>query len=271
MSIAIFFFTMVMAFIVYKLISKEQYSAKEKPSWKKLIYWGTLLFISGIFNMLMYTENSSPYRLSTHLDKETLDLAVFLIVSCLIIQIISPSIFFKRINGGIKAIFKKVKLRKLKKKNIDNGEKANNMDKLAHKKTDIPIVEKTKFYSDNSRESQEKDFELFLNTLCWLSFSFVIVTKIFFALIAFINGSDAFTAFSDGTLSKYSKVQKQLNYISSIMLLCTLPISFRQILFYLSKLRKSTGPSNLNKERNSVQYERYMLIQKNLDKEHKKL
>jgi hypothetical protein len=54
-------FTILITFFVCKYISREPYMAREKPTWKKLVYWWGLLFASVIFNMIVYANNSYSY------------------------------------------------------------------------------------------------------------------------------------------------------------------------------------------------------------------
>lgn len=271
MLIAFSFFTLIIILAIYRVINKERNISQEKPLWKKLVYWETILFLSTVFNIIMYINNASVYKLSSYINNGILDLLIFIVFSCSIIQLISPSMFSGKINHGIKEFFKKLLIKDPAKKSFNNNESLSNANSLVHNKEDVYPIETNATCSNNSREFQEKHFELFLNTLCMLSFSFVIFINVFFTIMSSIYGFNTLVAASSSEFIKYKHMQEQLDYISCIFLIFALSIAIRQTLFYLVKLRRCTQPVNTNKEYNSASYERYILIQKRLNKSHEKL
>lgn len=271
MLIAFSFFTLIIILAIYRVINKERNISQEKPLWKKLVYWETILFLSIVFNIIMYINNASVYKLSSYINNGILDLLIFIVFSCSIIQLISPSMFSGKVNHGIKVFFKKLMIKDPAKKSFNNNESLSNVNSLVHNKADVYPIETNTACTNNLKEFQEKNFELFLNTLCMLSFSFVIFINIFFTIMSSIYGFNTLAAASSSEFIKYKHVQEQLDYISCVFLIFTLSIAIRQTLFYLIKLRSCTQPVNTNKEYNSASYERYMLIQKRLNKSHEKL
>ncbi|MGF7057799.1 hypothetical protein [Brassicibacter mesophilus] len=270
MSITIFIFTLIIAFVVYRLICKEQYLSKNKPLWKNLIYWGVVLFISIIFNMVIYADTTFALEMSYYLNSQTIEMLITLVLSCLIIQLISPSIFLRKAINSTKEALKKLKQSKNAKRDINSEEIVNIKDIPSSEKPSVFLVKNNESHYNNTKELQEKDFELLLNILCWLSFSFVIFIEIFFVITSWIYGVDPVGSSAYDQLSKNMSIHHQLRDISNIILFFTLPISIRQILYYLAKLRKFTEAPN-KEELNSVQFEKYTLIQKHLNGVHKKL
>lgn len=254
----------MIAFIIYRIVNKERHISREKPLWKKLIYWEVILFLSIIFNIILYTSNTSIYGLPIHINSETLGFIIFLAASCLIIQLLSPSMPFGKLAKSIKKLIKNHASKKNTEKLVI-AENISNVNISTHKKLDIYPIEDNTICPDNSKDFQEKAFELFLNTLCILSFSFVIFLNIFFSIIPSAFGS------LNSEFVKYKSIPEQMNCISCILLLFTLSTAIRQTIFYLIKLRKYDPSQNANKENNSPQYERYMLVQKHLNKANEKL
>lgn len=249
MIMAGFLFTLLIVYIVCRLIGKEPYMAKEKPIWKKLIYWAGILFISITFNILLYSSSNYSYKLSIELNDEGVYIFIWLILSYLLIQLLSPSMFLGR-------LFKNVITALTHKGTANNGNLPHSESVTSLKQTAV------------KKSFEEKDFELFLNTLCRLSFSFVIFINLFFIAA---NSVFAISPYIQDKLSQYGNTQDQLNFISRIMVFLTLPIAFRQILFYLSKLKKSSADTNGISNHDSLRYERYMLVQKRLKNAHRRL
>ncbi|MDP4089216.1 MAG: hypothetical protein Q8930_08120 [Bacillota bacterium] len=251
MIIAGFLFTLLIVLIICRIISREPYLAKEKPVWKKLVYWAGILFVSITFNILLYANNNYSFKLFIDINNEGIYILLWLILCYFIIQLLSPSMFLGRLLRGISS-----KIRKDESSKLVPGDGARNRT--------LPAAENTAAYNEGIREWSlgEKDFELFLNTVCWLSFSFVI----FINLIPIAAGS-----YMQGQFLQYGDIQDQLNYVSRIMVFFTLPTALRQILFYLSKLKKSSGRIKDTSKRDSLRYERYMLVQKHLKGTNKRL
>lgn len=267
MFILIFSFTLFIAFNIYKLTGREQYMTREKPIWKKLIYWGSILFISIIFNVIMYSGNKDTYRLSSYINNDNLELIILLILCCLSIQLLSPTLFGMKLAGDVKAFIRKLAYKKSPEKDMAEDKNINYSELSPGKKSNIFSAEKAKPQPGNLKDLQEKDFELFLNSLCWLAFTFVFFIILFSVIITYGANNNVL----DISASESSTAREQLNYIASVMLIFTLPIAIRQILFYLSRLRHSTDVIDKNLELNSMRYQKYMLIQKRLVKSNKRL
>lgn len=231
--------------------------AREKPTWKKLVYWGGLLFASVIFNMIVYVNNSYSYKLSIDPKGEGIYIFLWLVLVCVIIQLISPS----WILGGLVKRIKEAS----KGKNPSGEENGDSTGSNMIYLKGVP----DKSQNMPEKEFEEKDFELFLNTLCYLSFAFVIFVNLLFAVTndtGLIKG-----VFAQGHMAGYGNMLQQLNHVAYIMVFLTLPISVRQILFYLWKLRRPSAESKEEAKYNSSRYERYMLVQKHLKQSHRKL
>lgn len=250
MIIAGFLLTLLLTFIVCVQVGRESPLSKEKPTWKRLVYWGGIFFISIVFNMLLAANNPYSYKISISVHDEGFYLFIWLILSYLVIQLFSPSIFFKRLYLSIKKTL----------------EKAKPSPKDGSANTIPSQLEGSSQESNQNyqKEASERGFEIFLNTLCWLSFTFVILINFFYDFVP--NLYDVKISFM-----KFEDIQEQLHHISSIMIFFTLPISFRQILFYLSKLRKPSKESKEAAERNSAMYERYVMVQRRLKGSNRKL
>jgi hypothetical protein len=268
MLIAIFSFTLLCTFIIYKILSKERYTTIEKPLWKKLIYWAVILFISIIFSMVIVSNNASTYKLTSYFNRDTLELVISIILPCLIVQLISPSVvLYKKIYRKIKKIFlRRTTDRKVRREETTTDEGVSDKE-ISY----LYAKEKNSSQLSYSKESQEKDFELFLNTVCWLSFSFVILINVFFMIIAWVNSYNGVDTSLRNLLANYDVVVKQLNDICCILLILTIAISVRQIIFYLNRLRNHSEVSNNNIQHNSIQYDKYLLVRKKLSESHKKL
>jgi hypothetical protein len=243
MLIAIFLFSLLVIFALYKILCKERYKTIEKPIWKKLIYWAVMLFISMIFSALAFSVNNSTYKLSSYFNRDTLELIAFVILSCMIIQLLSPSVVLYR------KIYEKLMKNKIK-ESSDHKTSAN---------------------SNFSKDFQEKDFELLLNTLCWLSFSFIILIYGFYIIILWLQGYNKVNASFQNLSTNYDGLIKQLNDISSIWSVLALSIALRQIIFYLNRLRNHSDVSNRNMQQYSIQYDKYLLARKKLSQSHKRL
>jgi hypothetical protein len=267
MLIFIFFFTLLISFEVYKFAGKEQYKTWEKPLWKSLIYWGSILFISVIFNVIMYSNNSDAYNLSSYINNDSAELLIFFALSCLTIHLLSPSLFGEKIRVIINRFIKSSTDKKPREKAVSEDNPIGYGELSSSKVSNIYSAEKAKSFPENLKDSQEKEFEIFLNTLCWLTFIFVFFTTTFFATIGYVTGHNGIILIGE----KYSNTKEQLNYIASIMLIITLPIALRQILYYLTKLKKSSSISDNNLKMNSVRYQKYLLVQNRLSKANKRL
>lgn len=251
-----FLFTLLIVYVVCKLISREPYRAKEKSVWKKLIYWGGSLFVSIIFNIILVSNNTYSFKLSIDLKDEGIYVFLWLVLSYLVIQFLSPSMFLGKLKEGTKSVLRKFRL--IRTEHKDNASESN----MLYRENSSP-----KKQSSSDIEFGEKDFELFLKTLCWLAFSFVI----FMNLFSLMYSIEALRAYTQSEFFMNPDVQEQLTHISNIMVFFTIPICLRQIMFYLSKLKEPSAENKETSKLNAHKYERYMLIQKRLKTSNKKL
>lgn len=250
MLIAGFLLTLLLTFVVCSFIGKESPLAKKKPTWKRLVYWGGIFFTSLVFNMLLISNSPYSYKIYINIHDDGFHLLILLILSYLVIQLLSPSIFFKGLYHNIKR-----RLGKIKSSSGEVSDSAESSQQLDLSLGNSPSLE---------NESSERGFEIFLNTLCWLSFTFTIIINSVYGFMP-----DIFSI--QNSFLKFEAIQAQLHHISSIMILFTLPISFRQILFYLSKLRKPSRETKEAVERSSSMYERYVMAQRRLKRSNRKL
>lgn len=250
MLIAGFILTLLLTFIICSLIGKESPLAKRKPTWKRLVYWGGIFFTSIVFNMLLISNSPYSYKISINIHDEGFHLLILLFLSYLVIQLLSPSVFLKSFYHNTK--------RRLWKHKSSSGDISGSTE--VSQLLDLPSGN----YPSLENESSERGFEIFLNTLCWLSFAFVIIINFVYSYM-----TDIFNA--QNSLLKFDAIQEQLYHISSIMIFFTMPISFRQILFYLSKLRKPSKATKEEVERSTFMYERYALAQRRLKNSNRKL
>lgn len=265
--ILIFSFTLLIGFIVYKLTGKEKYMVTEKPLWKKLIYWGIILFISIIFNVVMYSDSKDTYRLSGYINNDNFELIIFFAFCCLAVQLLSPSLFGREISRLVKVIVRKDRHKDTSEAAFADEKNISYSEPSQGRMPNIYSMDKIKAISENFKDQQEKDFEIFLNTLCWLAFTFVIVISILFEIIGYGTASNVLSMPG----AEYETIREQLENIGSVMLIFTLSIALRQILFYLGRIRKSQSLPDKNLTLNSLRYQKYLLLQKRLGKANKRL
>lgn len=270
MKIIIYIFTLLMGFCIYKIVNKYEQSNRSKNHWKMLIYWGTIIFISIVFNVMLYVNNPSTYSLNFYLNKENLQLIFFLILSFALVHVISPSGFSGKVISKAKTRFS------FKKKTIDKTNALNSDDAIIDDSiNDMTLESKDidkKAIKPKNNFTQEKDFELFLNTLCWLAFSFVILLQILIFIVDLLQYKRIAMVSSESFINSFSIIINKLKDIASLLMLTTLPISIRQIFFYLSKLRNGEYAAISNKS-NSIKEEntKYLMVQNRLSEINKKL
>lgn len=192
------------AWIVYKL----QHRFKKKMSMvaSKLIYWTTMLFVSATFNSMLWTSYPEAYNMADYFNIQTLWLIGGVIVLYLLIQLLAPE-------GYIEKLMKRFS----KKKQATETEE----------ETSKPQAEKKTQPSYYLRESH---FETFLETLCWLGF---VATAVLGILLGTL-----------GSLEILGVVLSGLGSIVCLMMIGTVPIIIRQILFYLYRIRELKEEDN---------------------------
>lgn len=153
----------------------------------KVVYWCTLLFISIIFNTILFAMYPESYNITSYLNFSTLLALVGIGVGCLMVQVIAPS--------------------KLLKKWIKKLDK--------QKGTEESILEESIL--------KELHFETFLETLCWLSIVFTVALEVFMSLFRVVFQVEA--------------IDISLKKMVCLMMMMTVPIIVRQIIFYMYSIR----------------------------------
>lgn len=283
----IYLFIIFAAFIIYKVMCEYENFNKGKYTWNRLIYWGIVIFISAIFNVTLYVNNTDNYKISFYLDEENVHLIVFVIIMYLVIQVLSPTLFKGRIIRVLKKSINQIKFSK-DTKNMNKGNESNSYTSLDvdNVKNDIDLSEailkrhkapdnnKNQGYeakTNNIKNLQEKHFEIFLNTFCWLSFFYIIFIQIFFSIVNILRSYNVTLVLGENFISSFMNLQNNLNDIGCFLMLLMIPVSLRQIIYYLFKLKEDQSDSFLENQdflKNNPQYE---LIQKKLIKNNKRL
>lgn len=202
-----------------------QHRIKEKISKvaSKLIFWSALLFLSIGINTLLFNDYGQYYKLLHYVNENTIMLAIGVVLLCIILQVISP---FKPFKKGMD-YFKRKKERKSEENLNTLGD-----DKLVN------------------IEIQECHFEVFLETICFLS-----ITVIFLIEIAFYGLSKTMLEF---------KELMGLREIGCLMMILTLPIAIRQLMYYLYMV------STKRKEEVESEFELRKAFRQKLKKQHTK-
>ena len=184
--------------IVYKL----QHRMKKKMSMvaSKLIYWTTMLFVSATFNSMLWSSYPEAYNLADYFNIQTLWIVVGVLLLYLVIQLLAPE-------GYIEKLMKKFSK---KKQRTEAGEEMNEHQ--------AEVKAEPNYYL------RESHFETFLETLCWLGF---VATAVLGILLGTM-----------GSLEILGVVLGGLASIVCLMMIGTVPIILRQILFYLYRIRE---------------------------------
>lgn len=160
----------------------------------KVVYWCTLLFVSLIFNSILFAMYPYSYNISSYLNFSTLLALIGIGVGCLMVQVIAPSKPFKKW------------MKKFDKKQED-GE---------------PEEEQIK-RKEQSNYLKELHFETFLETICWLAIVFTVALEVFMSFLRIVFQTEA--------------IDLSLNRMVCLMMMITMPIIVRQIIFYLYSIR----------------------------------
>lgn len=186
--------------IVYMM----QHKLKKKVSIvaSKLIYWTTLLFVSVVFNSMLFASYSTYYRIEDYFTIESLIVVGGILLIYAIIQLLAPAQYIKKLTN------------KFSKEKEDTGKED----------------------EANEKESLEKDsyikehhFEIFLETVCWLGFVAALIVGIY------TNLTEGLGALANTGLTS----------IVCLMMMTTVPIIIRQIIFYLYRIRGIKEEQNL--------------------------
>lgn len=156
----------------------------------KVIYWCSLLFVSLIFNSILFARYPGSYEVSSYFNLSTGLAFLGIFVGCVMIQAIAPSKPFKSI------------MNRRSKKEISTEEIG---------------------YKEKSHYLKELHFEAFLETLCWLAIVFTVLLEVFMTLLRTMLVTDVMGI--------------SLNKMACLMMMITMPIIIRQIIFYLYSIR----------------------------------
>lgn len=281
----IYLFIILAAFIIYKIMCEYENFNKGKSTWNRLIYWGVVIFISAIFNVTLYFNNTDNYNISFYLDEENLRLIAFVIIMYLVIQVLSPTLFKGRITRVLKKSINQIKFSKdttsMCKENESNnyigldGENIkNDIDISATTLRRHKALGKYNYYeakANNIKNLQEKHFEIFLNTFCWLSFFYIIFIQLFFTVVNILQSYNVNFVLKESFTSRFINLQNNLNDIGCFLMLLMIPVSLRQIIYYLFKLKEDYGDSYIENQDFLKNHPQYELIQKRLVKNNKRL
>lgn len=190
----------------------------------KLIYWSTLLFISIGFNGLLFKFFPGHYNVISYWNLPTL-LGVFgVLLGYVLLQMIAPS---KPLHKVVKRFTKK-----------KSEEDLDAQDEAEH----FEAVEKDSYI-------KEMHFETFLETVCLIAITFTLVLEVMMIVLGEALFSTVLT--------------EALRSLCVAMMMITLPIIMRQIIFYLYTIR------GMKQEQSLTELE--MQFQHRLKKTHTKL
>lgn len=164
----------------------------------KLIYWTTLLFVGITFNSILYSTYPNHYNLVGYFNISTLIVIAVVIVGSTVLQFMAPST----------SLYKW--LQKLKDKKWKGKEEVT-----------LQAIEDDEQTPDEY--VRELHFETFLETLCLLATVSVLILE-------------GCTIFFGTSVVEFTTLIG-LQGISILFMMLTIPISIRQIIFYLYSLR----------------------------------
>ncbi|MGL4773339.1 MAG: hypothetical protein ACRC2K_07225 [Clostridium sp.] len=167
----------------------------------RLVYWTIILFISIAFNSIQFTKYPSSYTIETYLNSYFLQFLLLGIMVFLIVQLISPS----KIIGRIKAFIKREK-----------------------------VVEEI---DPKSKALREEQFEIFLETICWVG---LVGTVVLEGGLSFISQ----TLFDEWSV---------VNTVCIISVI-NIPIILRQIIFYLVKIKEIRYENRMSERERRLYY-----------------
>lgn len=224
----------------------------------KLVYWTILFFISLFFNSILFSSYNTWYSIYTYLKFNTIIIIFGVFITYVLVQAMSPFEY-------IKSMFNRFSIRKNKDNNLgsmleikeevepENTINLNNSVKLKIDGELKEFVELDEEIEKNSLEVNKKPleikgnavskeveevieenkdrvnytkqlhFEAFLETICWIGFISAFSLEGYMALL------------SDVKISKI--LEENIIMVVCLTLMITVPITLRQILFYLIRIR----------------------------------
>ena len=181
-----------------------QHTLRERISLvgSKVVYWCSMLFVSIVFNSVLFHTYPDKYRLSSYINLSSLTLVIGVVLGYVVIQTLSPSRPYKKI---VDKIHKKNKEKMLQK---------------AFQEGDLEVGANE---PSQNTYLKELHFETFLETICWLAIMFAMSLEIFHAFMTQIFGIDF--------------IVNSLRDTMCLMMIITIPIILRQIMYYLYYVR----------------------------------
>ena len=176
-----------------------------------------MLFVSLMFNSILYHAYPINYRLGSYANLSTLFLLIGIMCGYIIIQLLSPSRPYKKIKDKIcKNNKKKVLKKALHDSEVDTEEMMiNHLEEIEE-----PSLSGT---SEKNTYLKELHFETFLETICWLAIMFTIALELFNMFM--------------GQIFRIEFMANELKDIVCLMMMLTIPIILRQIMYYLYSVR----------------------------------
>ncbi len=194
----------------------------------KIIYWCSLLFMSVAINSVLSASYPDYFSFSYYANTNTLWSLSGIALGCLLLYFISPTSLFKR-------------------------------DKKAKKKKALPSVDTTDLVPATPPTEEplapispslflkEIQFESFIEIICWLSFVFTVGLEAYVTLL--------------GHWFLSPTLLLNIKNMTCLMMMITLPLIIRQLIFYIHALRSSKGEQELAETQ--LQFYRKLNTQKN--------
>ncbi len=194
----------------------------------KIIYWCSLLFMSVAINSVLSASYPDYFSFSYYANTNTLWSLSGIALGCLLLYFISPTSLFKR-------------------------------DKKAKKKKALPSVDTTDLVPETPPTEEplapispslflkEIQFESFIEIICWLSFVFTVGLEAYVTLL--------------GHWFLSPTLLLNIKNMTCLMMMITLPLIIRQLIFYIHALRSSKGEQELAETQ--LQFYRKLNTQKN--------
>lgn len=176
----------------------------------KLIYWTTLLFVSITFNSILFSVYPANYNLLGYLNLSNGIVIVTIILGSIVLQLIAPSTSYRK-------IVEKIKANQVAKKSKGHMEDLGVVEIAEMKDTKLGGEQKIDEYI------RELHFETFVETFCML------------AIVSNLILEGCFQVFGQDAIEMATLIG--LQGICVIFMMIAVPISIRQIIFYLYSLR----------------------------------
>ena len=195
----------------------------------KIIYWCSLLFMSIAINSALAASYPDYFSFSYYANTHTLWSLCGIALGCLLLYLISPTSLFNR--------SKKAK----KKKPLPVEETAALTPAIPSSLEEpLPPTSPNLFL-------KEIQFESFIEIICWLSFVFTVSLEAYVTLL--------------GHWFLSSPLLMSIKNMTCLMMMVTLPLTIRQLIFYIRALRSSKGEQELAETQ--LQFYRKLNTQKN--------